>query len=137
MPWPWGLEVPFPFEVVTGVWHAKLDGNDFYFIMTPVIREPSSLQLMIRQISLDNCSVISSGVASVQGKVAYAHMSSTVGTSYWIALRAFYAHSLPPSMPMKPIQGKYVALTVSASDFSKEVTLPIQLLSAQIPSTCR
>ena len=137
VPWPWGFEVPFPIESASGVWYVKYQNAEYYFAMTttPAMGN-SNDQIRIRQVD-SACRSLSLGLVSFEGKVGHAQMRDTNGDSYWITLRAYHIANMPADVPVKPVAGKYVALTISSQDFSQEFTMPLQLLTRQIPVNCR
>ncbi len=136
--WPWGMEVPFPFDIIQGVWHAEMENQNFFFTITPILSGPGLEQLLIRQITIGDCKVISRGVANLDGRIAVARMQNRYDPGFYtIQIRAFTAQNILTPVQVKPIQGKYVVLTLTNSERSKTMSTAVQLMSSRIPVNCR
>ena len=135
VPWPWGFEVPFPTDSVTGLWLVENTEDQFFFAFASDRNNPAG-QLVVRQVD-SMCHLVSIGVAYAEGKIMRAQMRVTTGQTYSLTLRAFPVTQLPMEMPIKPVSGRYMALTIASEDHAQELTMPLQLVSRQIPASCR
>jgi hypothetical protein len=94
-PWPWGLEVPFPWEDVQGVWKVESHGNEYYF----GFRRTQEKRLVVTQFDASRCVTLGSGPGLIRSKgqkyvVAQITMKAT-GDVYRMAIYAFAEEDSP------------------------------------------
>jgi hypothetical protein len=139
VPWPWGLEMPFPWSFVQGVWMAEYGNFKSYFSFR-VVRESNGLnQLVAEQIDPRTCTVIARGVGFESGRTVRAQMTGAAGSVYRVSLRAFSEKSVPVEVGQQPIYGQYVVLSMMPFDTDAKNTMhiPIQQVTNQLGFQCR
>jgi hypothetical protein len=91
-PWPWGHEVPFPWDDVQGIWQVQKAGKPVFFSF----RRLESKRLAVNQFDLDACQVIAGGPGLEFDKTVVTQMNE-FGTLnvYRITLYAFNPKDAP------------------------------------------
>lgn len=60
-PWPFGLEQPFPWKRIDGVWQAEMSGCRYYFVFKTTRDGRNFRRLKINQIEPNTCTSIADG----------------------------------------------------------------------------
>lgn len=142
VPWPWGLEMPFPWSFVQGVWNAQKGEFKSYFSFRVV--QPAQhgflRKLEVRQIDPLTCEVLAEGVGFETDRVVRAQMTTVEGLSFRVTLRAFHEKSIPFSLDLKPINNQYMVLSVYPFDAVEPMHMPISLVigepNTEVESKC-
>lgn len=136
VPWPWGLEQPFPWPDIQGIW--KVVDADFtsYFALKVVrVKATGERQLIVRQIDADSCKVVATGVGYDLQRVVRAQMTSVQsGVAYRIALRAFSEKDSPKPAMGKLVTSQIVVLSLMDVD-AKPESQPVHFQLGKISST--
>jgi hypothetical protein len=77
--WPWGLETPFPWRGIQGVWMAEIDGCSTYFTFKIVKNSDDEKILQIHEIEPGSCTVLSKGAGYEDNRVVMAVMKGNSG----------------------------------------------------------
>lgn len=138
VPWPWGLEMPFPWPIVQGVWKAEQGEFRSYFAFQVVTDDRDIRQLRVTQIDPVTCEVTAQGVAVESSNIVRAQMTGVNGGSYRLSLRSFSEKLISKTAVIRerPINGQYVVLSLLPFDQKEGVHLPIQLISTQLNYKC-
>lgn len=93
-PWPWGMEVMFPWTGIAGVWQMPTMGCSTLFVFK-VAKDLSNNEryITITQYDPVQCRQISSGVGYEQDRVVRAVMTGSNG-SFELTIHAFRAQDL-------------------------------------------
>lgn len=137
IPWPWGYESPFPWSFVQGVWLAEHGDFKSYFSFRVVSEKDGLQQLEVQQVDPLNCQPLAKGVGFEQSKIVRAQMTSTTGSVYRLALRAFHERMVNAAVGQKPIYNQYVVLSIFPFDQTKAVHLPISQVTNHLNFQCR
>jgi hypothetical protein len=136
VPWPWGLEQPFPWSDIQGLW-AVADSDYATYFTFKVVREKQSTgkQLQVKQIDPSTCTVVATGVGYELGRIVRAQMtSSQTGSIYRIAIRAFREEDSP-----RPMVGKVSTSQVMVLSFmdleSNSDSLPVHVQIGKMSSS--
>lgn len=123
VPWPWGLEQPFPWTDIKGVWRIEKSAISGYFTFK-VLRQKTgseSRYLVVKQIDPSSCDVIATGVAYELNKVVRGQMTNNEdGATFRIAVRAFREEDSPQTMAGPIVTEQVMVLSIMGlSDDSK------------------
>lgn len=141
-PWPWGLEVPFPWDDVQGIWKVENKGKVYYF----GFRRVQDTRLFVTQFDASRCMTLGSGPGLVRNKsqkylVAQITMKAT-GESYRMAIYAFDEIDSPE--PAAPADGELasdpqhvmVARITSLSTVAPEIAVQMVRISDRLEFKC-
>lgn len=78
-PWPFGLEQPFPWRSIQGIWAAEIDGCEYHFIFKVSKQEGRSTQLRVHQMNVADCSLVAEGVGFEQDRIVRAQLMGKRG----------------------------------------------------------
>jgi|GEM_PF-6166372 len=99
IPIPWGMEQPFPWKSVDGLWRATIVQkneivSNFEF---KVVREEATgvRQLSIREVNLDTGVVVAEGVGRQKGEAVEAQMTTKQGVVYLVKIGSFNTKDYP------------------------------------------
>ncbi|MFP5518798.1 MAG: hypothetical protein ACLGGX_02765 [Bdellovibrionia bacterium] len=127
VPWPWGLEAPFPWRDIHGLWSVTDDGQTTYFGFK-IVREKTTKgrQLFVKQMDADGCKVVATGVGYENDNIISAVMSGTNGI-FKLTLRAFAAEDSPvPPAQTKFQMNSVMVLTIDNLDWDgQEIHMPL------------
>ncbi len=129
VPYPWGMELPFPWVKVQGLWSANVGNLQAYYTFEVVRQnELSEKQLLIKQYDLKTCDILAIGVGIENDhKTIWAHMKvASKAQSYRLGLRNFSADKLPKNLPND--DGRVMVMSVSAIGSLKLRYYPMQKL---------
>lgn len=122
VPWPWGLEAPFPWKDIQGTWRVEDDNFVTYFSLK-VVREKTSKgrQLVVRQMDADgNCKIIATGVGYEAENIIRAQMTGKSGP-FRVSLRAFDTEDSPiPPKKSKFVMDQVMVLSVTNLEWQGE-----------------
>jgi hypothetical protein len=91
-PWPWGLEVPFPWEDIQGIWKINTPGKAVYL----GVRRLELKRLAVTQFDLDLCAVTASGPGLEKANTVVTQMNEVGSRNvYRMTLYAFDPQSNP------------------------------------------
>lgn len=133
VPWPWGLEQPFPWNEIQGMWKIA-DGADVpmsYFSLKVINSKKSGVkQLIVKQFDADTCDIIASGVGIAVNDVLRAQMTTTEYASepwvtFRLSIRAFKAEKSPE--PPIGLTRQVVVLSMTGLDGNPSKNLHIQI----------
>lgn len=96
-PWPWGHEVPFPWDDIQGIWQINKPGKPVFLSF----RRLDAKRLAVNQFDLETCEVIAGGPGLEREKTVVSQMNE-FGTPniYRLTLYAFDAKD-SPEPPLK------------------------------------
>lgn len=89
VPWPFGTEIPFPWDDINGVWKVVSGSKEVYFsfrVLPP--SDDGERQINIQQINPRSCAVTANGIGYEIDRVVRGVMNGR-GLSYRISIRAF------------------------------------------------
>lgn len=95
-PFPWGTELPFPWNDIRGTWWAQQENFGSYFTFRVVSSHADGLnKLRVRQIDGETCKQIAVGVG-IEGadRVVRVQMSGEDERVYRLSVRAFDANRM-------------------------------------------
>jgi hypothetical protein len=96
-PWPWGLEAPFPWDDIQGIWKLDLPRGTFYF----GFRRLEAKRLIVSQFDIDACLVKGTGPGLEHARTVVAQMSGPSYGVYRVTLYAFRPEDSPEPPKMK------------------------------------
>ena len=70
--WPWGSEMPFPWNGIKGTWVAQGEGASTYFTFKKVRMPDGGNQLQVKQYETSTCKLLASGVGYEEDRVVKA-----------------------------------------------------------------
>lgn len=136
VPWPWGLEQPFPWTEIKGLWRIENTKELSPYFTFKVMRSKSSdeKQLVVREIDPSSCRVIATGVGYELNKIVRAQMTTDKGTSFRIAVRAFREVDSPQSIAGPIVTDQVLVLSIMSitDDSSPKVHVQIGKVSESI-----
>jgi hypothetical protein len=88
VPWPFGLEQPFPWRGIQGLWQAEVDGWQRYFVLKTVGNSGTDRRLKVLEYDAVTCDLISQGTGFEQNRIVTAGMVGDEGR-FLIQIRAF------------------------------------------------
>ncbi len=139
-PIPWGYELPFPWDNISGVWRARHgdDGNFFTYFDFNIVRESHTgeRQLSVRQIDFNTCQVVAKGVGREWDKVVDVFMSTIRGGAYSLRIRSFSSKDYPIRPDQGMINNGKVVL-MSAAPLDAPQVMSHYQLGRVIPSNFR
>jgi hypothetical protein len=77
--WPWGMEVPFPWRGIQGLWMANINGCSTYFTFKIVKNVVDEKILQIHEINPVTCTLIAKGAGYEDDRVVMAVMNGKNG----------------------------------------------------------
>jgi|SRR6185312_4621320 len=78
--WPWGMEAPFPWRGIQGIWMANVNGCSTYFTFKNLKNSDNEKILQIHEIDPTTCTSISKGAGYEEARVVTAVMIGKDGT---------------------------------------------------------
>lgn len=137
IPWPWGMEMPFPWSFVQGVWLVEQSGFKAYFAFRIVKSKEGLRQLEVRQVDPQNCLLLAQGVGFEANRIVRAQMTARNGVSYRVTLRSFNEKSIPVRLDTKPVNGQYVVLSLWPFEKPSAMHMPMSLITNRLDSKCQ
>jgi len=115
VPYPWGNELQFPWNMIQGSWMVK--GNYHAYVTFQVVGtngSSSERQLLIRQYSSSNCELVAVGVGvEYENRTIWAQMKpKQANKAYRLGLRNFSSNNLPKELPSN--HGRVMVLSISS-----------------------
>jgi hypothetical protein len=136
VPWPWGLEQPFPWTDIKGLWRIEnsKDASPYFTFKVIKGKTADDRQLAVREIDPDSCDVIATGVGYELNKIVRAQMTTDKGTSFRIAVRAFREIDSPQSVAGRIETNQVMVLSIMgiSTDSNPSVHMQIGKLSESI-----
>lgn len=139
-PWPWGLEIPFPWNDVQGIWKVENQGQVYYF----GFRRVEQQRLFITQFDASRCVILGSGPGYIRTKrqkyvVAQITLKET-GEAYRMAIYAF-AEEDSPEPPVGGVSTPIPELVMvarinSMNNTGREIAVQMVRISSQLEYTC-
>lgn len=135
VPWPWGLEQPFPWSEIQGIWKISIDAgipiSYFTFKVVAAKKKSGLKQLIVNQIDAEHCSVIAKGVGIELNDVLRAQMITTEnsmapGTPFRLSIRAF-SEEASPKDPIGQMTSEVMVLSMSDLDHDPDKNLHVQI----------
>jgi hypothetical protein len=77
--WPWGMEVPFPWRGIQGIWMADVNGCSTYFTFKIVKNSADDKILQIHEVDPATCAAIAKGAGYEDARVVMAVMNGKNG----------------------------------------------------------
>lgn len=140
---PWGLELPFPWRGIQGVWTTEMGGKPVYFSFKTVKSGSFGNQLRIVEFNPTNCEVIAKGGGFEEDRVVTAIMNSTEG-SFTMTVHVFresdmsISRQVPKPRDTAEDNKTVTVLKLNSNDgVSTEVAYELIKVSADINSVCR
>lgn len=135
VPYPWGMETPFPWKNVQGVWTTNIGSMSTYYTFEVVGQSYSKdKQLLIKQYDLKTCDIVAVGVGvESENKTIWAHMKPMfLPKPYRLGLRSFSADVLPKYLPN--VNGRVMVMSISSLESLKSNYYPMQKMNNSIKS---
>ncbi len=141
VPWPWGLEQPFPWNDIQGMWKIADDAGVpmSYFTFKVVGGKKTGIkQLVVQQMDAYTCDVIARGVGIELNDVLRAQMTTTEfaaepSVTFRLSIRAFKVEKSPePPIGILTNQVMVLLMTDLDRDPSKNLHIQIGKTSAKL-----
>jgi hypothetical protein len=142
VPWPWGLEQPFPWGEIQGIWRTPDDVgipvSYFSFKVVNGKKKSAVKQLLVTQIDGYTCNVIATGVGIELHDVMRAQMitsehANEPGVTFRLSLRAFALEASPePRIGRLTSQVMVLSITDLDRDPTKNLHIQIGKTSAKV-----
>ncbi len=134
VPWPWGLEQPFPWNDIQGMWKIADDAGVpmSYFTFKVVSGKKSGIkQLVVQQMDAATCEVIAKGVGIELNDVLRAQMTTTENAiepwvTFRLSIRAFKV-AASPEPPIGIVTSQVMVLSMTDLDRNPSKNLHVQI----------
>jgi hypothetical protein len=140
-PWPWGLEVSFPWDDIQGVWKVENKGKIYYF----GFRRVQDKRIFVTQFDASRCLTLGSGPGFIRNKAQNFVVSQitlkATGDAYRMAIYAFDEQDSPE--PPAAADGEatvpehvMVARITSMSTQEREIAVQMVRISDRLEFKC-
>lgn len=142
---PWGLELPFPWRGIQGVWTAGVDGQQVYLSFRTVKAGNLGNQLRIIMYNPTNCNIVATGAGFEEDRVVTAVMTGAQG-SFSMTVHVFkesdmrlMSKKVSPDAKQADNNKTVTVLKVSSSDnvVGPDVAYELTKISGDYNSICR
>lgn len=140
-PWPFGLEQPFPWNGIQGVWGVEMDGAYKYFVFRVIRNGNSERFVRVDEYDGNTCTLLSIGNGVEMDRVLNAGMISCEGR-YLMQVRAFResdVNKMRTRASSRQASDK-VMMVVSVSPWSQpaaRATYPLVKISSEADFICQ
>ncbi len=119
VPFPFGGELPFPWNITQGVWYVRNSLFESYFVFKyQTTYSHSRPRLYVEQFDVRTCAKLSVGIADEltdSGKILWATMrAQRQYSNYRLGIRAFKSTSFPKDLNIPSINGQVLVVTMSS-----------------------
>ena len=116
VPWPWGLELDFPWTSIEGTWKIKTGELDTYFVFKVLKSRAPLKQLKITQIDPMSCEVIGTGAGVETGRLVRGQISDYTGKVYNVSLHVFSKSAVPATLIGATRANKLLVMEIFSSE---------------------
>lgn len=102
--WPWGAELPFPWNGIQGVWKSSVGGRDVYFSFRTIRRESGIKQLRITEFT-GNCTLVARGAGfEEEDRIINAVMVYRNGRTFNMTVHVFKQADIRDTDPAQTLE---------------------------------
>ena len=137
--WPWGSEMPFPWNGITGTWAAEHEGKTTYFTFKKIRMADGANQLQVKQYEAGSCKLVASGVGYEEDRIVKAVLLTRTA-AFELTVHVFRQSDLKNSKShmVQKAESKTVTVMSMASleDNAERLTLELEKVDSDPVGIC-